>query len=276
MSLIIEDRSGNLVKTLVPKGRRLAGTYNDEWDGKDDQGNTVGEGEYHAVLLYELNGKQKRFDLSTTTGGRTYNPSRTGIPSEFQPFAGKPLVIDFTLPKASEVTAFMGRFHVDTRLITFMQRKPLGSGTHRITWNGEDSSGLLIQPPPGDSFLFGIFGFELPDNAIYVRSGAHVENLTVSPSIFTPDSVGQQQSSLKFTLTANANVRLQIHDADKGKLIATQTFTGLTAGENGVKWDGKNNAEIHVAPGKYRLGISAIDSNGFQSITQYVVQQVYY
>ncbi len=276
MSLVIEDRFGNLVKTLVPMGNRLAGSYDDIWDGKNDQGQFVSEGAYRTVVLYELNGEKKRFDLSTTTGGNSFNPSRTGIPSNFQPFAGHPLVIDFTLDKASEVTAFMGRFNVNTRLVTFMQRLPLGKGTHRISWNGEDSTGQLIHPPAGDRFLFGIFGFTLPDNAIYVRSGSHITGLSVAPSIFVPDSVGNTKSKLTFTLTNTADIRLVVYNADAGTIVARRNFPALPAGKNTISWDGKNDAGVFVSPGRYRLGITAIDSTGFQSITNYVVQQVYY
>jgi len=70
--------------------------------------------------------------------------------------------------------------------VTFLQRDPQGRGTHAVVWNGENNDGELIHPPPGDSFLFGIFAYTLPDNAIYVRSGAHLSNVSVAPSIFDP------------------------------------------------------------------------------------------
>jgi len=276
MSLIIEDRFANRVRTLLPTGDRVAGTYADIWDGRNDAGQLVVEGDYRAVILYELDGATKRFDLSTSTGGDSFNPPRTAIPGNFQPFAGNPLVIDFTLNQASEVTAFIGRFNVNTRLTTFMQRLPLGKGTHRIAWNGEDSTGQLIHPPAGDSFLFGIFGFTLPDNTIYVRSGAHIENLSVAPSIFVPDSVTNTRSAISFSLTSTADVRLLIYNADEGTLVGRRRFNDLAAGDNTVAWDGKDDTGTFVSPGRYRLGVTAIDSNGFQSITNYVVQQVYY
>ena len=276
MSLVIEDRFGNPVRIVVPMTDRLAGTHDDIWDGKDDQGDFVSEGDYRAVVLYELNGEIKRFDLSDTTGGSSFNPPRTSIPRNFQPFAGNPLVIDFTLNRASEVTAFMGRYNVNTRLVTFMQRLPLGKGTHQISWNGEDSTGQLIHPPSGDSFLFGIFGFTLPDNAIYVRSGSHIAGMAIAPSIFVPDSVGNPDSKITFTLTNSADVRLIVYNADEGTIVARRSFSALSTGENTVLWDGKDDAGVYVSPGRYRLGITAIDSNGFQSITHYAVQQVYY
>ena len=275
-SIVIENSLGVPVRTLVPTTARLAGTYTDDWDGRDDAGNLVAEGEYRVILLYDVNGEQQRVDLAESSGGGSYNPTRTSIPSSFQPFAGNPLVIDFTLDKASEVTAFMGRYNVNTRLLTFMQRKPLGKGTHRITWNGEDSTGQLIHPPAGDSFLFGIFGYYMPDNGVYVRSGANISEVVASPTIFVPDSVNDPLSKLQFDLSNPASVRLTVYDAESGTLVLSRTDSGLAAGANEITWDGKNNQGVYVAPGKYRLGITAIDSNGYQSITQYVVQQVYY
>jgi flagellar hook assembly protein FlgD len=57
------------------------------------------------------------------------------------------MVVDFTLEEASEVTAFVGQYDTDTRWVTFMQRTPLGSGTHRVTWNGTNSKGQIAHPP---------------------------------------------------------------------------------------------------------------------------------
>ena len=280
VSVVIEDSFGNTVKTLVPKGERKAGSHDDEWDGNDDAGNLVTEGEYRAVLVYELDGAEQRFDLSTTTGGRSSVPSQPNrIPSSFQPFANNPLRISFTLDRASEVTVFMGKFisgRADERFITFMQRKPMGKGTYHVLWNGEDSEGKIIQLSAGESFIPGAFVYTFPDNGIYVRSGAHISNLVRTPSLFVPDSVDNPMTTLSFDLSNTAAVKLVIHNADTGQPVAVFNNPGLVAGNNEITWDGRNNQGIFVKPGKYRLGVVAIDANGYQSITQYAVQQVYY
>ncbi len=66
----------------------------------------------------EVNSAVNRYDLSLTTGGGQYNPPRSRIPSNFAPYASKPLEITFTLSRASEVTSFMGRFNVSAYLRT--------------------------------------------------------------------------------------------------------------------------------------------------------------
>lgn len=223
-SIIIEKRGGGVARTLVPVTQRNAGSYNDIWDGKDDSGAFVAEGDYYAVLLYEFEGVMQRYDLALTTGGTQYNPSRTTIASSFSPFANAPMVVDITLTRASEVDAFIGRFNVNTRLVTLLQRVPLGKGTHRVTWNGDSGEGKMIQPPAGDSFLFGLWGYTLPNNAIYVRSGAHITGLAVSPSIFDPTGVpgcnNANFSTSAFTLNKPATIELVVTDVAAGKEVA--------------------------------------------------------
>jgi PKD repeat protein len=281
LSLVIERRGGGgVVRTLVANTLRTAGTYVDRWDGKDDAGNVLPEADYYAVLIYEFDGVSQRLDLSLTTGGTQYNPPRTGIPSMFSPFAGDPLDIDFTLSRASEVTAFIGRFNVDVRLVTFLQREVLGLGTYRITWNGENGDGVLIKPPPGDAFLFGIFGYTLPDNAIVVKSGAQVGTVAATPSIFDPttlDNSGNPAlSNISFTLSRPATVELVVANTATGAVLGRFQYPGRAAGPNLITWDGKTNTGVLAAPGRYRLGLTAVQANGKKSITQYVLQRVFY
>jgi flagellar hook assembly protein FlgD len=276
----MKNQSGNIVRTLVDE-TRAPGTYSDPWDGLDDGGNLLPKGPYYAVLEYDFFGEVRTIDLTNTTGGSRSSPPRTTIPSSFSPFAGQPLTIDFTLNRASEVLAFIGRFRVNTRLVTFLNRDPLGKGTHRITWNGDLAEGQLIHPPSGDRFLFGIFAYSLPSNAIYVRSGAHPSDLSVAPPIFDPsghvdDQGTPERSAITFSLNKSADVELIVNDATTGSVVATRAYTGLTSGQNAVFWDGRDDNGVFVAPGRYRIGIAAIDNTGYKSLKIYAVQRIYY
>lgn len=280
VSLVIENRNGSPVRTLVPWELRLAGTYSDSWDGADDQGATVPEGEYRAILLYRIDGEERRLDLGLTTGGVQSNPPRSGIPSRFSPLAGEPLRITYTLNRASEVTAFMGRYNVNTRLITFMQRAPKGRGTHTIVWNGENSDGVLIHPPAGDSFLFGIFAYTLPNNAIYVRSGVHASGLAVSPAILDPTGLADDglpaTGTVRFDLNRAGAVELTVFNADTGAEMLRRTIGGLDGGEQEVTWDGRDGTGTLVAPGRYRIGVAGLDQHGSRSTAVFALQRIYY
>jgi PKD repeat protein len=279
-SLVVETRSGTPVRTVLPLTDRAAGSYSDTWDGKDGSGQYVAEGIYKVVLLYDLNGVQQRLDLSTTTGGSEYNPPRTSIPSTFEPYNNRPLTIDFTLARASEVTAFMGSFNVNTRYVTFYTRQAFGRGTYRITWNGENAEGQIIKPSPGDAFLFGIFGYTLPNNGVFVRNGVQLSAMTSSPPIFDPTGLTPAatpiQCAVQFTLSLPATAELVVQDSITGAVVNRLQYPGLAAGINSVLWDGKTSDGRYAAPGTYRLGITAIQANGFRSLTSFVLQRVYY
>ena len=279
-SLLVESRSGNLVRTLLPLAERAAGSLTTPWDGKDDAGGYVFEGIYKLVLLYELNGVLERFDLSTSTGGAEYNPPRTSIPSTFEPYNNRPLTIDFTLTRASEVTAFMGSFNVNTRYVTFYTRQPFGRGTYRITWNGDNAEGQIIRPGPGDRFLFGIFGYTLPNNGVFVRNGVQLSAMSASPPIFDPTGLtpagAPNACAVQFTLSMPATAELVVQDAVTGAVVQRVQYPALPAGLTVVPWDGKTSDGRYAAPGTYRLGVTAIQPNGFRSLTSYVLQRVFY
>ena len=279
-SLVVETRSGTLVRTLFPLTARAAGTYSDSWDGKDQNGAYVPEGIYKVVLLYQLNGQLQRLDLSATTGGTEYNPPRTTLPSTFEPYNNAPLVIDFTLARASEVTAFMGSFNVDARYVTFYTRQPFGRGTYRITWNGDNADGQIIKPGPGDQFLFGIFGYTLPDNGVFVRNGVQLSAMTSSPPIFDPTGISATGApntcAVRFSLSLPATAEMVVQDAISGAVIARLQYPNLPAGTNTVLWDGKASDGRYAAPGTYRIGLTAIQANGFRSLSSFVLQRVYY
>lgn len=280
VSLVVETREGTAVRTMLPPTQRAAGSHVDTWDGKNDGGVYVPEGIYKIVLVYELNGTPQRFDLSTTTGGQEYNPPRTSIPSTFEPYNNRPLAIDFTLSRASEVTAFMGSFNVDTRYVTFYTRHPFGRGTYRITWNGENADGQIIKPAPGDSFLFGIFGYTLPNNGVFVRNGVQLSAMTSSPPIFDPTGLTADaqpiRCTVQFTLSRPATAELTVQDTITGAVVQRLQFPGLGGGAHNVQWDGRTADGRYAAPGTYRLGLTAIQSDGFQSLSTYVLQRIYY
>lgn len=280
VSVVIEPRGqpGTVVRTLVDRALRNPGTYIDPWDGRGADGKPVPEGVYLAVVKYDVDGVQQRYDLSTSTGGVSFSPSRTTISSSFEPYNGQPMVVDITFTRASELTAFIGSFQVDTRYVTFMTRQPLGRGTHRITWYGDSAPGQILTLAPGDSFLFGSFGYTLPDNAIYVRSGAQVSNVVAEPAIFDPTAPTDPApaSTIRFALSAAATAEVEVIDTRTGVAVRRLRVQNVPAGNAAVRWDGKADDGRYVAPGTYRVGVSATQRNGFRSQVAYTLQRVYY
>lgn len=280
MKIVIEDRDHNVIKNVIDWTLRDAGSYDDTWDGTDTNGNQVKEADYYAVLLYKVGNDIKRLDLRDSTGGTRYNPSRNENPRSFAPFDNRPMKINFTIPYPSEVVSFIGYDYTDTRVVTLRSREVLGKGVYSDNWNALNEEGQIISPPPGRWFLYGIWAFRLADNVIYVKSGAHVGAIIATPPIFTPDSheAEGKPATLKihFTLSKSATIELEFFDAKEGVAVATRTYANVPAGDQIVEFDGKDNNGVYLHPGKYSVGIRAVDENGYRSMMEYTVTRIYY
>ena len=283
MRILIKDDDGAVVRRLVDE-TRAAGNYSDEWDGVDDSGTPLPHGPYFAVLEYDFDGAVRTVDLTNTTGGLRYNPARNRLPSVFRPFEDDHLTINFNVPSgrgASEVQAFVGLFFVDTRIITLLERVPFGVGGHTIRWDGLDPDGNLAVPPPGDQFLFGIFGFTLPDNAIMLQSAPVISNVTVDPNFFdpsTPDFINPDSpmATVNYDLSKVADVELTVTNLQTGVVIRTITDTNVGAGMNTIGWDGRADNGLFADKDDYRLALRGIDSTGSVSLTRFALVRVFY
>ncbi len=284
LRLFLRDSEGNVVRTLVDESR-AAGSYSDPWDGRDDGGELLTQAVYFAILEYEAAGGIASLDLTDTTGGIRYNPSRGGFPNTFSPFEDDLLTVNFTIPSsrgASDVEAFIGLFNVDTRFITLVNREPFGVGGHTIYWDGFTPAGDFAEPPPGDSFLFGIFGYTLPDNAIMLQSAPVLSDVSVEPNIFdpaTPDFLTPDDpvAVVTYSLDKTADVELTVTNLTTG-VVVRQTLEPMVTGGTGhtIEWDGKADNSLFVDKGDYRLTLRASDSTGSVSINRFALVRVFY
>ncbi len=282
--LRVKDAGRAVVRTLVDEFR-VAGSYDDVWDGTNDAGEPLTQGEYYAVLEYDFDSETRVVDLTDTTGGTRYNPSRNRLPITFSPYEDDFLTINFTIPAnwgVSEVEVFIGLFNTDTRFINLLNRDPFGVGTHTIYWDGLDANGNFAVPPPGDRFLFGIFGYTLPDNAIMLQTAPVISNVSVDPNFFdpsTPDFLTPANpiATVTYDLDKLANVELTVTNLNTGRVLRSIQELNVTAGTgNTIEWNGRADNGLFVDAGDYRLALQATDSNGSGSIVRYALVRVFY
>lgn len=286
--VFLRDTNGATVRTLFD-GIRTAGTFDDAWDGRDDTDTPLPQGDYYAVLEYRIGGELRQVDMTNSTGGVRYNPGRNQLPGPypfvFRPFDDDHLTFNFTIPAnrgASEVQAFIGLFNVDTRFITLVDRVPFGVGTHTLRWDGLDSQGKFAVPPPGDAFLFGIFGFTLPDNAIFVASAPVLSSITVDPNFFdpsTPDFLTPTApvATVRFDLDRMADLEFTVTNLTTGVILRRISAANVPTGAGRtLLWNGRADSGHFVDRGDYRLALRAIDSTGSSSLVRYALMRVYY
>ncbi|MCI5066764.1 PKD domain-containing protein [bacterium] len=282
--VFVKRRNGTAVRTLF-QGQRAGGSYTDEWDGLDDSGSPVPQGDYYAVLEYNDGGFTETIDLTNSTGGRRYNPSRSRLPRSFRPFENDLLDIDFTIPSnrgPSEILAFVGLFRTNTRFITLLDRVALGAGAQTIYWDGLDVDGNFAVPPPGDTFLFGIWGYELPDNAFFVEAAPDISGVTIEPNLFNPstpnyitpaDPVAEVSYVLDYLA---AEVELSVTNLSTGRVIRRIREANVPAGNQIIFWDGMSDSGLFADAGNYRLSLRAFDTSGGSSITRFGLVKVFH
>jgi PKD repeat protein len=291
VTLFFRDKAGQTVRTLVNNATRAAGSFVDKWDCKNGGGQVVPEGVYYAILQYTVNGQPRTLDLTNTTGGAFFNPSwtmsTTGGTSSctacpFKPLEDNFLKVDFTLVSASEVTVSIRLFNSINEVAGLFDRKVFGRGTYTVFWDGTDPNGRIVAPPPSESqFIWGMTGFTLPTNAVFVETAPQITSVAADPNYFDPATgnfISPQKPTTKvaYTLTKQANVTLQVFRTGTNTLMRTVTQLNAAAGAGTIEWDGRADNGLFADKGDYRLALKATDAAGNQSIVRYVLVRVFY
>ena len=108
--------------------------------------------------------------------------------------------------------------------------------------------------------------------------GSRVNSLSVTPDILFPNNNrSDSTASFTFELNQTSDIVLSIDSTEAGVEILRKTFPNIPASASAVvQWDGKDNAGEFVAPGGYRISISAVDRYGIRSLPVIAMQRVRY
>jgi PKD repeat protein/flagellar hook assembly protein FlgD len=289
LTLAIRNRTGTTVRTLVNNVTRASGSYTDTWDCKGDNGQVVPEEVYYAVLQYTANGQVLTLDQSRTTGGVLGNPDwrmstvkgTSCFACKFSPLEDNFLKVDFDLPRAAEVSVSIRLFNRVDEVVSLFDRKLFGRGTFTEFWDGTDGLGRIVTPPVGETFLWGMTSFTLPNNAIFVEVAPQLTEVAAEPNYFNPATgnfltADAPTTKASFKLSRAATVSLLVFRTGTNRLVRTISKANLPAGNGAIEWDGRNDAGIFVAKGDYRLLLRATDAAGNQSIPRPALVRVFY
>lgn len=272
LELWIENAGGVRIKTIQTKQLTDAGDYVYNWDGSDQQNETVAEDDYYVVLGYSQLGIEKEIDLRNTTGGQlSYYRRTTTNPRQFNRLES-PLVINYAVDEPAEVS-FFWQVSFGTRLMTLMEHERMGRGQYSLYWNAEYPTGEKI-PNSLRNLMPGIVRYALPDNVIFVKAMPRIEQYQLKSTIMADP----RRESIDFDITLNktGTVELVVADMEKGIEVATRVYPSLNGGQHSLSWDGKNNNDQYLAPGDYRLGVRSVDRKGSRSLFWYRTQRINY
>ena len=102
---------------------------------------------------------------------------------------------------------------------------------------------LITEGPLGNDVPLGTFEFERINHTSSVPKVPYLA-LKAAPNPFNP------ATSIRFTLPAEAQTRLDIHTID-GSRITTLIDGAFQAGGHVVSWDGRDHRGIRMASGTY-------------------------
>jgi flagellar hook assembly protein FlgD len=285
VTLILKDRSGATVRTLVSGLDRPAGTYSDLWDCTDASANVVRENVYYAVLQYVAGGEVRTVDHTNTTGGALSGweylmegQNCFSCNYIFRPLQDDLLDATFTIPAASEMSLSIRLFNRVDEVVSVFDRRLYGTGTHNIQWDGADVQGRLVAPPPGEQFMFGLTRFTLPNNAIFVQGRPEITAVAADPNYFDPAGLqvaGPPITTLSFNISKPATVVLQVFNTTTNRLLRTVSKV-VIEGANSIAWDGRTDSGLYADVADYRLSLRAVDSSGNQSIVHYARVRLFY
>ncbi len=266
VTVLVTDRTGNIIRKLVKDESRSPGYYSDTWDGKDESGQVLESGAYLYVIKYETGGQTYIYDLTNNISLDIAKITPI-YPTTFNPLNADTNFFRYELDTKSEVTVYISPFRGGAmdRIKTLLLRQPQKAGSYVLTWDGTDDSGNLVA---AESYVLAVFRWYLPENAIIINTRPIISDPLINPAYLNPDALpysDENQAIMSYTLSKKADVSLTIYDSFNYIVKSIIRKDVLAGPGNLIKWDGKNTDGENVTPGIYRTKLIATDANGNKS-----------
>lgn len=303
VQFVIEDAAGAITKTFIDWQETDTGEYVFNWDGRSDAGAVLPPGDYYAVIRYRADEREETIDLRTSTGGLIFYPNDPSVSSRcdrgvecgtltitgfetvnnvrtFMPFGATPLNFAFDLPQNAKVSAYITvRGSENFSPATFFRSRNLPQGDYSINWFADGTDGKILPTRRNNGgYVPAIFGLTASDNAIFLNHETKIENLSVSPSIFFPSiSSSGLTNAMRFDLSRSADILMRVDSLDVGTEVYRTVFEDVSAGTGiTLGWNGKVSDTEFIAPGGYRITLSAEDEFGQSSLSVSALQRIQY
>ncbi|KAA0255549.1 MAG: hypothetical protein EDX89_05660 [Acidobacteria bacterium] len=279
-TLRIKNEAGQTVRTATP-AQRTTGSYNDVWDGRNDQGQLVSDGAYF-YLFDVTDGSHSMTWDRTTAYLNNFSQIKDGLNIQpFDPFNNQPMTFTYNFPQAGQVSVALsppGQGYIsgcDPPKFCLFFNKYEESGPHTVTWAGVDPTGALRTDVTVATVITQRYAFS--QNAVVVFGiKPTITGLGVTPAYFEPLKGSQ---TVSFTLATyqsqTASVTVTFQNQASLSVLKTLTAPAQSPGPVSLVWDGRADNGMYVAAGPYTVTATVLDSLGNEVRSQ-VLTMVYY
>jgi flagellar hook assembly protein FlgD len=294
-SLFVYNSGGVQKRTVVNNVQRTAGTYNDAWNGRNDQSVLLPDGKYTYQATVHAGSNNMTWNRSEPIPGGIIDNLKWSIvqSTPFDPFNNNPLRISYTLPQPGMVRVVLGAIYdsgdgevedncnsTSQPTLCLLTNQYQSSGTHSLIWAGTDDSGAYVGGwgfLGRDTYSVAVLNDRtaFPRNAV-VLYGTYptLTDLALSPPVFDP-LLGDDQK-LTFNLSTYGSqivpsivttyLSQECHSTiPQSCVLRTIEKSNVAPGSVQIKWDGRADFGEYgswVAPGHYTITTTITDSLG--------------
>ncbi|MBT2756694.1 S8 family serine peptidase [Mesobacillus foraminis] len=255
--------NGTKVKKLSSNKTYKAGTISLSWDGKNDKGSYLAEGNYlYLVEFKDAAGnsatvKSKPFSLQDWR-----KPVVSSTATLYYRSAGN-ATYDYSISKAGKVTV---QIYQGTNLVRTVQEnaaKPAGKNS--FTWDGKSKD--------GSSLADGQYQYKITVTDKYNQSHTYTGKLVVAvtkvvityPGVVEFYEGEELASEVYYELSQDASVTIEIYDVYNDKIRTIASSQQAKKGINYFSWDGTDQEGWPVYDDLYYYVIKAKNAAGNES-----------
>ncbi len=251
-----------LVRNLMNKDLPSKSSFKTEWDGRNDNGDVVGNGNYEIELvLSDIAKPFRKAVLKKEVRVETYYviEELKFVPTPFSP-RRETATIFYQLSKKAGVSLYI----LDSRkfpVIYIIRKKKADRGRNSVSWDGKDEEGWFLEAGSYICVLeVSVSGrTEKRKFPFRIVEGIEIRNLAVIPEKINPEGMNNY-TTISFTTDKTANYSVKIFDAGGEEVWNSGINKGI-AGKNYIVWGGLKKVSFKTNV-HYKIKVRKKDKNG--------------
>ncbi len=291
VSMTVQN-SSTTVRNLASGSSFNAGSYFQQWNGRDNNGNIVANGTYTINVTASNSAGQNSMSTTVTVNAVGTGTNCSVVTSNYaNPISFNPnnqdTQINFSMNRAASVTVEIK--NNSTVIQTLASNQSLISGAQVYNWNGRNNSGNFVNQ--------GTYTYQITASVSGCADNVSTGNVTVTdtnggsgnysndwPStdenlvtglqihneIFNPNH--GERAQVTFQLRDNAHLVVQVMDGNNNVVKTLRDNSNQSAGTYSDYWDGRNDNGSIVSDAVYQFRIMA--DNGSNTDTDRVSTEV--